>query len=72
MRLDARGNKEGVDAQFSLDEEKLAFPVRPGLGETDLPFIFPRPDLGVISVLKQYETTQDAMAHLPTKIAGTC
>ncbi len=72
IRLDARGNKEGVDAQFSLDEEKLAFQVRPGLGETDLPFIFPRPDLGVISVLKQFETAQDAMANLPTKIIGKC
>ena len=28
MCLDARGNKEGVDARFSLDEECLAFPVR--------------------------------------------
>ncbi len=72
VRLDARGNKEGVNAQFSIDEEKLAFPVRPGLGETDLPFIFPRPDHGVIGVLKQYETAQDAMANLPTKIAGSC
>ena len=72
IRLDARGNKEGVDAQFSIEEEKLAFPVRPGLGETDLPFIFPRPDLGVISVLKKYDNVQDAMANLPTKIAGRC
>lgn len=36
VRLDARGNKEGVDAQFSLDEEKLAFVVRPELGERDM------------------------------------
>lgn len=72
IRVDARGNKEGVDAQFSLDEEKLAFPVRPGLGETDLPFIFPRPDIGVITTLKKYENVQDAMAHLPDKIAGKC
>lgn len=27
IRLDARGNKEGVDAQFDLEEEQLAFPV---------------------------------------------
>jgi transglutaminase-like putative cysteine protease len=35
VRLDARGNKPGVDAQFSLGEERLAFPVRPALGERD-------------------------------------
>lgn len=35
IRLDARGNKEGVDAQFSLEEEHLAFDVRTGLGEVD-------------------------------------
>ena len=37
-RIDARGNKPGVDAQFSLDVERLAFPAldpraeRPSLG----------------------------------------
>ena len=35
MRVDARGNKEGVDAQFSLDGERLAFAVRPECGERD-------------------------------------
>ncbi len=35
IRLDARGNKENVHAEFSLDEEKLAFPIRDQLGEVD-------------------------------------
>ena len=35
IRLDARGNKETVHAQFSLDEEILAFLVRPELNEVD-------------------------------------
>ena len=34
-RVDARGNKEGVDAQFSLEGETLAFAVRPECGERD-------------------------------------
>lgn len=33
IRLDARGNKEGVDAQFDLEQEKLSFLVRSDLGE---------------------------------------
>ena len=35
IRLDARGNKENVHAKFSLEEEKLAFPIRSQLGEID-------------------------------------
>ena len=35
IRLDARGNKENVHAEFSLDEERLAFPIRDQLGEVD-------------------------------------
>lgn len=36
LRLDARGNKpEDVDAQFSLNEEKLAYPARAQFAEID-------------------------------------
>ena len=35
IRLDARGNKENVHADFSLQEERLAFPIRSHLGEID-------------------------------------
>ncbi|MBQ3966706.1 MAG: transglutaminase domain-containing protein [Treponema sp.] len=35
IRLDARGNKAGVNAQFSLEKEFLAFPARPDFGEKD-------------------------------------
>ena len=35
IRLDARGNKENVHADFSLEEERLAFPIRSHMGEID-------------------------------------
>ena len=35
IRFDARGNKPGVDAQFSLGEERLAFPIRTRYDEVD-------------------------------------
>ena len=35
IRLDARGNKKNVYAQFALGQERLAFPVREELGEAD-------------------------------------
>ncbi len=34
-RQDPRGNRPGIDARFSLGEERLAWPVRPELGERD-------------------------------------
>ena len=36
IRLDARGNKEGVNASFSITDEQLAFPVRLELWYTRL------------------------------------
>jgi len=33
IKIDARGNKPGVNAQFSLDEPILAFPCRPEYDE---------------------------------------
>lgn len=35
LRMDARGNKETVHAQFDTEKEILAFPVRPELKEID-------------------------------------
>lgn len=43
IRLDARGNKPGINARFSTEEEYLAFPVRPRYDEIDYPLIFAEP-----------------------------
>lgn len=52
FRLDPRGNKEGVDAQFSTDEEKLAYPISTNLGEEDYLRVFSRPLPTVIHSMK--------------------
>lgn len=52
VRLDSRGNKPGVDAQFSMDEERLAFPVRPELGEVDERVVHARPLASTVAVLQ--------------------
>lgn len=54
VRLDARGNKEGVDAQFSMDEEKIAFSVQEENGEKDYPVIYVKPNPKTIAVLKEH------------------
>ncbi|WP_227425218.1 transglutaminase-like domain-containing protein [Pengzhenrongella sicca] len=51
-RLDPRGNKPGVDAQFSLTSERLAWPVRVDLGERDYPQVLVAPDRDVVRALR--------------------
>lgn len=63
-RIDARGNKPGVSAEFCPPLERLAFPIATQ-GEADLPEIWAEPLPVVIQVLKQYKTVQDVANNLP-------
>ena len=69
IRLDARGNKKGVNAEFSTLEEKLAFKVNPDFDEVDYPMIYVKPNIKTIAILKQ---SDDALImylnNLPEKI----
>lgn len=51
IRLDARGNKGGVGARFSLNGEHLAWPVDPSQGEIDYPVVDASPHPTVVSAL---------------------
>lgn len=53
VRFDARGNKPGIAAEFSLTEEKLAFPIRQQYNEIDYLEIYKQPNSKTIQVLKQ-------------------
>ena|SRR5579883_2283153 len=59
IRLDARGNKPGVDAQFSVDDEKLAFPVRRDLGEIDYLVNHAEPHPKVVEALTSHQIARD-------------
>ncbi|CAG7614854.1 transglutaminase family protein [Paenibacillus allorhizosphaerae] len=52
IRLDARGNNANVKAEFSLDHEKLAFPIREAYDEVDFDTIFKAPNAKTIHALK--------------------
>ncbi|MFE9798184.1 transglutaminase domain-containing protein [Streptomyces goshikiensis] len=65
-RLDPRGNKPGVDAQFSLDRERLAFPVRPELGELDYPGLYAAPHPAVLTALRRSADRPELWRNLPT------
>lgn len=68
IRLDARGNKEGVDAQFSIYEEKLAFPVRKEYDEKEFPVIYAEPNSRTIAALKQSLDNAMLYCNLPEKL----
>jgi len=68
IRLDARGNKPGVDAQFSTNDEKLAFLVRTHKGEEDILTIFSSPDENVIKALTKNKKLEDLWRNLPTEL----
>ncbi|MCW8932627.1 MAG: transglutaminase family protein [Gammaproteobacteria bacterium] len=63
-RIDARGNKEGVDAKFTPPKENLAFPITVK-GETDFPEIFSEPLAAVILVLTKSKSFEDVANNLP-------
>ena len=71
IRLDARGNKPGVNAQFSLECEHLAFPVRTEKGEEDIPIIFAEPDKNVIHALNNNKNLESLWANLPSELHPT-
>lgn len=54
IRLDARGNKPGVDAQFSVETEQLAYRPREELDEIDYDLNFHEPHPAVIGALEGY------------------
>lgn len=67
-RQDPRGNKPGVAAEFSLDEERLAFPVRPGLGEIDYPEVYAAPHPATLKALRESADRPELWRNLPTAL----
>jgi hypothetical protein len=68
IRVDPRGNKSGVDAQFRLDHEQLAFPVNPALGERTCATVFVRPLPNTLRCLAGFGTVAEVMLNLPSTI----
>ena len=68
IRLDARGNKSGVNAQFSIETEQLAFPIRPNMGEVDNFIVYPDPDAKILEKLRGNKTRTELWKHLPTEL----
>ena len=63
-KIDARGNKESVDAQFIPPKEQLAFPINES-NEKDFPDILVKPHKTVVEILTKYTTVKDVFENLP-------
>lgn len=63
-RIDPRGNKVGVDAQFCPPMERLAFPIL-SPQERDLPEVWAEPLIAVTDILEQGEDYQWVLRNLP-------
>jgi len=69
IRLDARGNKKGVDAQFSIDTEQLAFTIQEEFDEKDYLFVYVKPHPKTMTVLEeQTDALEMYKYHLPQSI----
>lgn len=63
--LDARGNKEGVNAQFSLAESILAYPPRKEYDEYFFEGIYANPQEETMKMLEQAKSLQDIVDNIP-------
>jgi transglutaminase-like putative cysteine protease len=63
-RVDPRGNRPGIDAQFTPPNEQLAFAIEQP-GEADFPAVYPDPLPIVVTALQTAPTTDALMCNLP-------
>lgn len=67
IELDARGNKEGVNAQFSMENPILAFINRQQYDEYYFDGIYATPDRITMKMLEHAKTIQEVADGLPEK-----
>lgn len=68
FRVDPRGNKPGVNSQFSIEPEQLAYTIHPHLGEVDYPTVYAKPLDSVIQSMQESATTQELFFNRPDSI----
>lgn len=68
IKLDARGNKEGVNAQLSTDEPVLAFPNRTEYDEYFWKGIYASPHMPTMKMLENANCIQDIIDNIPDTI----
>lgn len=69
IRLDARGNENGINAQFSVETEQLAYFIRTEMGEEDNFVVYPHPDVKILEKLRENKTRTELWNNLPNELA---
>ncbi|MFJ4771844.1 hypothetical protein ACIP88_22500 [Streptomyces uncialis] len=67
-RQDARGNTSGVDARFSMEGERLAFPIRAEFSEMDYSVLYAAPHPAVTDALKKAPDRAALWQSLPSSL----
>jgi transglutaminase-like putative cysteine protease len=70
FRLDPRGNKPGVNSQFTIDQEQLAYPIRTELGEIDYPYVFATPPKAVIYAMQDSADCHELFHRRPETLTA--
>jgi len=68
IRVDARGNTVGINAQFSIKKEQLAFAMDPAADEFIYETIFAAPVESVVSRLRMYTSRTELWQDLPQSL----
>lgn len=68
IRVDARGNTNGINAQFSIMKEQLAFAMDPSADEFIYETIFAAPVSSVVNRLKMYKSRSELWLDLPQSL----
>lgn len=68
VRIDARGNTNGINAQFSTTKEQLAFAMDPAADEFIYEAIFAAPVDSVVKSLNRYTTMDKLWQDLPQSL----
>lgn len=65
IKLDPRGNKDGISAQFSLTAPILAYPPRKMYDEYFFPGLFANPHKDTMEMLKKAKNLDDILTNIP-------
>jgi hypothetical protein len=68
IRVDARGNSNGINAQFGIKKEQLAFAMDPAADEFIYETIFAAPVESVVKSLNRYASLHDVWQDLPQSL----
>lgn len=71
IKLDARGNTNGKNAQFSLGEPILAFPNRKEYNEYFWKGIYAHPHIDTMKMLDHAKSLQDVIDNIPDYVIGS-